>query len=614
MQHNKTSVCLMALAASASLQAGAATVYFKADFQTGAIPKSMTAADLDGMAVSTQAYRRGNTDKGWKVEQAGTHGYAAVSPTYAGAANEGNAQLNVLAGPQFTVASPTAFVRWEARAMLPGRAEAYRVVAVEPDGTETELFATDSEEDWWTERALPLAAFEGKEIRLEWRAVSTNGYMLAVDNIWAGEDEGTLRFATADATRRLQAHGNVTACGTLTNTGASCNPDALLVHCGGTECGRIALTGEWAPGETREWQFELPSSLNDATEYTLSLQTGDEIVPVHNGRVWASHFERTRLLDVGTGMWCPNCPDGHLEVEQLQREWPGQIIAVEAHANPDVLEVPEYWRRLNFYAAPYYMLDRDPDTKTGNRGRTAQYMEGPTTAHIAVEALEANEDGSYTLRTAVQTTETLDNNSGRYRVGYIPLREVDETTGETFAIYQDNGQATQLSEQYWFLPAKILSPMVKMHNVVCGWETAFTGVPNSLAAYMKPSETYCSEVAINLPDAITDPSRARLAVLLLDSATGEVMNAALAELGDAGASVGANVASQSGKVTVSNGNLTVIPADASAPWTLTLTDTAGRKLMQASGTGTETIPTPAKGMAIATLQQKGSHYATKIIL
>lgn len=606
-------VCLLSAVAAAPLAGSAATVYLKADFQNGKLPKTMTAADLDGLTVAAAMYRHGATDQGWKVENAGSKGYAAVSPTLA-SSNPGNLpQLNVLGTSAMTI-GPGAVARWTARSMMPGFAESYALVAVTADGAETTLWQTEAEEEWWVTHAVSLAAFEGTDITLEWRATSTRGYLLAIDDIWVGEDDAP-RLVLTDMTRRTQRVGEAAARGSVLNTGSGAVITALSAVVGGETVDRMEMTGTWLPGESRAFSLELPSALNETTEYMIVAETeGDDIVLVDNGRVWCSHYERRRLLDLGTGLWCNNCPEGHLEVEMLEREFPGQVIAVEIHANPDPLQVPEYWSHMSYYSVPTWMLDRDQDTKASKRGTVAAHIPAETVARLDATGM-AVADRTCTVSVEVETAERLDNSSDRYRIGWIEVQDIDQSNvPEGVALRQENNANMAQSEQYYFLPSTLPPTLVKMHNVVRGCEGAFDGKPGSLPATLVPGQVYAADLEVTMPSAVNDMSAAKLVLLLLDTWSQTVMNADIISVADAaGAGIEAPVAAAA-RLRAYGGCIEVEPADPEGEWTLETYDLTGRMTARATGAGAAAVRAEAKGLTVARLTERGQVTTAKLVL
>lgn len=625
MNKPMTGVILTFAVAGAALTASAATAYFKADFSTGSLPKTMTARNLDESTVDASLYRRGVSDAGWKVENAGSKGFAAVSPTC------GGPQLNVLASPLFEVTDAEAVLRWSARSMLPGFRDAYSVVAVDADGKESTLFATDGEEDWWTTRAISLARFEGSSISVEWRCVTDEGgYMLAVDDIFAGLPDSAM-LILSDHTLRFQAFDSALATFDITNASSDILISAIQLMEGGDVVAESETDPHWPTGETRSFNLPLPAELDVRAEYSVAaLQPDGSRILLGDGAVWCSHFQRTHLLDVGSGLWCNNCPDGHLLLEKAERLYGPQVAPVETHVD-DYVSFPRgyYWNQLQFYAAPYYMLNRNHSTatKTGNDKTlltALEKWEEPTLAEITVEKVEtAGSMASISLSTRV--AREMEN----VTVGYVVTRDVDGRIDRLPAM-QENAATLSSKEQYYFLPSKIPAKLLSYHNVNAGIVydgdpvedysylapglAAFEGVEGSLPASLIPGEVYTTQLSIAMPASVTDLDRSRIVALLIDKNSGEVLNTALAQLGK---NTSANAVATDSPLSISmTGTMLEIGLDASgADYLVEVFAPDGRLAARAEGPAAESvrIEIPGPGLFIVRASQGAVAAAAKFI-
>lgn len=521
---------LTALIAPVWLYAPAQSTFFEADFSSGKMPAGMEASNTGESLPEKDFYRHGFTADGWTVERVGAKGYAAVAPTR----TIDSAELTaMLATPMFRVESEGAWLRWDARSMLPGFPEAYDV-AVAADGSDNwdTVFSVEAENDVWQTRLLPLDEFAGREIRVAFISHGGSSYMLAVRDIFAGIPTAP-EWSLSDTTPRFAAIGSDgTASGSLTNFGAPAS-DVTLICRSGEETEELHFPGIWPTGETRDFSFPIPLSLNESTRYSLTLLSADgQETELGDSEVFTSHFERTLLIDEGTGMWCNNCPDGILALDNLKREFGTQAAILSCHAN-DVLSCQDYWGNLGFYAVPYMKLNREKATAGSDASKFAPYYNTPTTAHIALKAERRNGSGTVSLLSTVRFAEQTDNNSGRYRIGYAVT--ADLFAPDSILWYQSNNISFPRGEQYYFLPTRIPSTLARFDNVVCEGATAFTGIEGSLPSEIPAMEPMTAVTQVELPEITGIAESVRIVAFIIDTETGLIENAACAELsGNAG--------------------------------------------------------------------------------
>ena len=55
---------------------------YKPNFNTGRLPKEISASNANGLSPVLECYAAGYTTGGWTVDRVGLKGYCAVSPTH----------------------------------------------------------------------------------------------------------------------------------------------------------------------------------------------------------------------------------------------------------------------------------------------------------------------------------------------------------------------------------------------------------------------------------------------------------------------------------------------------------------------------------------------------
>lgn len=521
----------LTLACSAILGIVPAQAYiFSANFNSGNIPRTFTVENAAGVAVAEGCYRYGYTNNGWIAEQVDGGRYAAVCPSHTGTSTALESNLIL---PPLTISGNAPMLRWNAISIYGFVPESYRVSVTEAGNT-TEIFSTDSENDVWTTRAADLTPWIGKEVTITFTCTSVNRYMLAIDDILVGDAEDDLFRVDATGTPLMAfGDGSTTISGTVTNVGKDAAFSSLALYIGDDKADEITLTAPLKGCESMDYGFTLPLTLNTLIEYTIKGEGGDLPVELYSGKAYATNYRRNLVVDKGTGMWCNNCPDGTLMIENLQRTYGDNIIPLAIHARPDMFACEDYWTRLDWYSVPRLMMNRDKSTENDAGSTSGTSMDSqiflPTDFCIDITETSFTDD-TLTVTAAVRSADDLNNAGDRYRIGYTLLTDVI-TDGFDPEIYQSNNAANASKRQYYYLPTTIPSDLAPMENIVLtGGDEAFDGIPRSLAAMFEADKPLTHTWVVSRPDRLDTWTDGKLAAYVIDTATGQIMNSTITEI------------------------------------------------------------------------------------
>ncbi len=236
-----------------------------------------------------------------------------------------------------------AVLRWQVRssAINPQNWEDYQVL-VSPGGTDTGgdfmlLFEetapyNDASQDLftpWSNRELDLSDYSGEEIRLAFRAVGQNGFLLFVDEI-ALTGLSPISFALERVVaQKYNSPGGIRLEGRLRNTGREVihSFDVRLED----EQGRVLAAGEFrnqAVGSNRTLDFGFPPfDMNEEGLHRIkciisdpnggSQHEGPENQKKTDIVVIRESAPRHVLMEFYTGTWCGHCPKGVLTAKRL---------------------------------------------------------------------------------------------------------------------------------------------------------------------------------------------------------------------------------------------------------------------------------------------------------
>lgn len=232
-------------------------------------------------------------------------------------------------------------------------------------------------------------------------------------------------------------------------------------------------------------------------------------------------FQRKYVVDRGTGTWCNNCPTGDLALDALEDQFGDRVIPLNTHIN-DVISNPEYWAWLKWYSIPRMMLNRIKRSEGENTKNFDSYLDLPTQFAVKVDGPEETDMGLQ-FTASVMVNEEVDNSEDRYRMAYVLTGDFYEPTNPRFR--QENNCTQPSYGAYYFLPSKIPAALMYYKDVTLTGETAFTGIEGSLPASLVAGEEYEVKLDVDFPSWDYSPYDGRVVAYVLDTETGEIMNA-----------------------------------------------------------------------------------------
>lgn len=539
------------LAVASVFQLSAQTEYWKADFAGGKFPSGVSVESYTSDAIPSSLYRNIDVAKPWSVVSVNGK-YAALSPSHTRLSSPVS---NVFTSPYFEVTDADAILRWEGRSILPGFPECYNIYyRVEGQKGINLLYSVEAEEEIWTPRAVSLAKLNGKKIQILFECCSDNKFLLGIADIWAGVPSD-VNLSAVDQTKRFVANGDtkeITV--SMVSTGATPS-DVTLVFT--TPDGSVELPpAQWGASsvEIGEW-FTVSAPVSfpaDAkSDYTVKAKTGGGLITLASGTVRSSRYERTLLIDEGTGMWCNNCPEGILELEKLQHTYGDQVAIIATHAK-DVFMQTNYWVNLQWYDIPRMMANR----VRANNGATIAKIEPsfdlPTAGNLNVTSIDITGNKAKISGNA-EFGFDFDNSNGRYGLGYVITYDFRRYVFEK-DYYQENACSMPKFEQYYFLPSKIPSDLAVINHINFDGEYGFNPVPDLLPTSISEGSQYSFSFDIKLPQLAPAWKNCHIVAFILDTETGEVLNATQAPVAQTASSEVA-LTNHANRVFWSNGKL-----------------------------------------------------------
>lgn len=544
----KKSYILSGLLLWATLTMEAQDTLFVCNFENG-IPETFSCHDRDGNEPSRSMKRYG-LEKGtaWAAyAEEGTQNTAAYSGSwYKEVAQSDDWMIT----PAILVTDARAILSWRACAIDAEHPDGYSIYITDKgnrpeDFAEAPVLTVPAEAATWQEHFLPLEAYAGKEIYVAFVNNSTNCNLLMVDDIVVQTHEHTFRFTNLTP-EAVTTAGGVKVTGTLTSSGfLPVEGYKLQLLHGGQTYTIDRSTESIAPDSTVTIAFdeEIDVALNTTEDYTLivSSQEGTDADTIRGS---ITCFERTVLIEEGTGTWCMWCPRGQYGLQQLHKNRPGEFIDIAVHVS-DPMMVTDYAMSLYapffyVYGLPSCVMDRktsqvgDPYMgveemldKARAQGAIGRFTGLEATAWSSDPVDRALDSGVplFTVKGSYEFGKAIE--EGEYRLSFIIVE--DSVTGYT----QANGYSGSSGAMGGLdlLPDPIPAGEYYFANVGRAvYDSCYFGESEKeLLSIEAQSERhtrvpfYCR---LDYPTTISDVNKVKLVALIIDTKSGEVVNAA----------------------------------------------------------------------------------------
>lgn len=312
-------------------------------------------------------------------------------------------------------------------------------------------------------------------------------------------------------------------------------------------------------------EFQMPVTLTgDPGKYNITVNVNkindqpNTMTSTGTGTVSIVPFLAVKrpLMEEYTGLWCGYCPRGFVAMERLNKDLGDLFVGVAYHYGNGGFEPMEFFstfpNRVSGFPAswvdrkvtcdPYY---GESMTHMGIRGTWDRLAAEPALAAVDVAA-------EWTDATHLKATTTVrfveDFQDADYRVAYILTG--DNMTGEEWkGTSYEWKQANNFPGQSSSLPGEDASiftasnALTKVRGLVFNdvalqssgdspSQPDFSGVMGSIPNDMKAGETATHEYTFDLTtvrnskdqDIVNDPSSLRIVAIVVNAATGEVVN------------------------------------------------------------------------------------------
>lgn len=297
----------------------------------------------------------------------------------------------------------------------------------------------------------------------------------------------------------------------------------------------------------------IPTRGTYGLEVTVSKVNGEEnadLAPTAQSTVVVLNSvpKKRTVMEEYTGTWCGWCPRGFVALEKLAELSDGEYVLLSYH-NSDPMEITQYFPN-DVPGFPDAWLDRaeevDPYYGTGGDDFFVAKDMARRNKSFGVASVEFQADMSDDGQAVNVSTEVcfpFDSEEADYALEYILV--ADGLTGEAGTDWDQSnyysGKDDAPADLADFVGAPESVPGVVFNDVVVMAPQSGWGVEGSVPASVKADEPIKHSYSFLLADAVNTSgesliqpqAKLKVAVLLLDTETGEIVNANIAPVGGA---------------------------------------------------------------------------------
>ena len=355
-------------------------------------------------------------------------------------------------------------------------------------------------------------------------------YILAVTNLFVGVLSPG-EFEVIDETPRFV--GDVTTAavtGKIRNIGGTVKLNQL--ECVARDGRKFTQTYDnlvLEPGETADYEFDLPVTVGNVSGYSLQVTTdAHDAKEILNDSIVCSTFPLTLVAEESTANWCNSCPKGALYMHLLKKRYKDQIITIASHSS-DPMEFGAYSKGMLRWIVnmPGFIYNRnsssvcEPSYDIKKDEKLANIILKPVEAKVELEVNFENQSASNIIQTEskILFANSFDNSTDRYRLGYAVIEKWVN------GYVQQNILNSPVAREFDFLPSHIPENLIYYHDVARGTANVFTGIENSLPATIEPATQYGFSYSVEIPETVSNPDNVSIVVFVIDTKNKSLLSA-----------------------------------------------------------------------------------------
>ncbi len=608
---------------------------FSEDFEASTnLPTGWQQYNVDGKTPASSMNFMGN--KAWIVRDYTSNGLSkvAVSTSYYSPVGKSN---DWLVTPKITLPVGDGYLlAYDIMAPDADYPDNYEVWISTDTGTVesftqsgTKLLAETGNPGEMKAKFINLTAYAGQDVYIAFRNVANDKYLLFLDNVnvsvFSNDD---IKLENASHNRLSLVNTNNTITYTVFNKGANAVTSIRVKYSDGTNDIEDDITVSIASLQSKDVQIPTPLNYSTIVEQLISheimkVNGNDDANPSDNTfaatkfNTISEAYDRTVVIEEGTGTWCGWCPMGAVNMDMMHENHPQGFIGIAVH-NGDPMAVTPYDNGAGFSAFPGCNVDRvilggdveDMENYFNQRKNvnTLAFVEG-----------EISSSGTSITINAKAKFNTIITNS-TLRLGVVMVE--DNVSGTASGYAQTNyfeGNSYGAMGGFESLPDPVPADQMVYDHVgralLGGYDGQINSVPTTIDETTQASYTF----NYTIPSG-SNKNNMYAVILLIDNETGEIYNAAKYSLAVASTNELETVYPLAVYPNPSTSILNVELDSTVADYTVTIYDLSGKQLIEKSVNGnigvqktTLDVSTLAKGSYIVTVATAGQSYTKHFV-
>lgn len=238
----------------------------------------------------------------------------------------------------------------------------------------------------------------------------------------------------------------------------------------------------------------------------------------------------TPVVEEFTGTWCGWCPLGFDGMEKAHETFGDKAVLIAVHSS-DPMETSDYDPIANRASSyPSSLINRSIDaypSASTLKAAINNCMGNVTVGEIKAKAVWSDE-AKTKIKISTDTKFAYSEDNGQYGVALVLIEDGMSGTGSNWAqannLSQNSSYASSLP--FWYNAAQRVTGLEFNHVAVAAWDIQ-NGADGSVKSAFTAGETmkYSKEIDISSKSIIQDKSKLKVAVLLIDRTTGNIVNA-----------------------------------------------------------------------------------------
>lgn len=563
--------------------------------------------------------------------------------------------------PRLSIENADYYLSFDVQSYYKSKADRLKVLVLEDDAVysnfTTELYEKfkangkvlydeqltpgESEEDLtgdWTHVEKSLAEYAGKNIYIAFVNENENQSMIFLDNLKVYY-KGDFNFApNVESTQVNKESTNVGVIVKVTSDKTYNTINATLTSEDGSFKSTYTDTPSKPITSAENYSFtfpdKLPLTVGAQNKYTISIDLGGSVYSQTN-TISNLAFETTKhvVIEESTGQQCPNCPQGVLAIENLEKLYGEQVIPIAIHSSiigTDQFAYENYNTYFGITAQPMGLINRidtlyAPMYVDGDGQYHFESPEGNNTFYDVAQREFENyaiadvsidkaiyDSSSKNIQVTGNVNYALNMNSLNHNIAFVVLE--DGLTGpqknnlyvSDQPIFGDFGKGGKYGSSVAVVTFNDVARKVPNDN--------FAGESGFIPVSVTAGQPVAFNKVFSLPENVTNWDNAKVVVMLIDANTERVLNAAKLKMSAGTAGINDATVSENG-ITISgeNGSISV---NGGSDLNVTVYDVSGSVISNANSTsGAVKVSTGGKnGLFIVKATSDGVSVVKKVIV